>query len=134
MVSPGSRAGAPAEGEKPGWPQGVGFVYLGLSPWEGMWKNRHQLMSRFAAELPVLYVEPWQRLRQLRRSPPSLSELVKDARTPVVTVRHGGVRVFRSPAWLPVSGSSRARRVTLGLWLRRVRRAARACGIRYPVL
>ena len=85
MVSPGSRAGATAEGEKPGWPQGVGFVYLGLSPWEGMWKNRHQLMSRFAAELPVLYVEPWQRLRQLRRSPPSLSELVKDARTPVVT-------------------------------------------------
>lgn len=134
MDSPGSRSGATADGKKLGWPPGVGFVYLGLSPWESMWKNRHQLMSRFATELPVLYVEPWQWLRQLRLSPPRLSELVADARTPVVTVREGGVRVFRSPPWLPVSGSSKARRVTLGLWLRRVRRAARECGIRYPVL
>ena len=134
MVRPGSRAGITADGKKLGWPSGVGFVYLGLSPWEGMWKNRHQLMSRFAAQLPVLYVEPWQRLRRLRRSPPRLSELVADAKTPLVDVREGGVRVFRSPAWLPVSGSSRTRRATLGLWLRRVRRAAQACGIRYPVL
>jgi glycosyltransferase involved in cell wall biosynthesis len=91
-------------------------------------------MSRFAAELPVLYVEPWQRLRMLRRSPPGLPDLMEQWKTPGVVVREGGVRVFRSPPWLPVSGASRARRVTLGLWLRRVRSAARACGIRHPVL
>lgn len=134
MDNPENLTTTTSAGPTAGWPPGVGFVYLGISPWEGMWKNRHQLMSRFAAELPVLYVEPWQRLRRLRRSPPGLSELVTDARTPVVSVRDGGVRVFRSPTWLPVSGSAGTRRVTLGLWLRRVRRAAQACGIRYPVL
>ncbi len=116
------------------WPAGVGFIYLGISPWQGMWKNRHQLMSRFASRLPVLYVEPWQRLRRLRRSRPGLGELMADFRTPLVTGHESGVNVFRSPLYLPVSGSSRARRATLGAWLRRVRRAAAECGIRRPVL
>jgi glycosyltransferase involved in cell wall biosynthesis len=119
------------------WPAGVGFVYMGISPWAGMWKNRHQLMSRFAARLPVMYVEPWQRLRRLRRlrrSRPGLSELMADFRMPLVDVHESGVKVFRSPLHLPVSGSSRARRATLGAWLRRVRRAAAECGIQTPVL
>jgi len=48
--------------------EGMGMIYLGMSPWEGMWRNRQQLMSRFAKMMPVLYVEPWTTLKKVRRS------------------------------------------------------------------
>ena len=47
---------------------GIGMIYLGMSPWNGMWKNRHHLMSRFAQAMPVVYVEPWQGFRKVRRA------------------------------------------------------------------
>lgn len=34
------------------------LVYFGPGKWEGMWRNRHQLMSRLAEHNRVFYIEP----------------------------------------------------------------------------
>jgi len=38
--------------------KGFDIIYFGPEKWEGIWRNRHQLMSRFAKFNKVLYVEP----------------------------------------------------------------------------
>ena len=116
------------------WPRGTGMVYLGMSPWDGMWKNRQQLMSRFARQLPVLYVEPPLRLRRLRRQSPfsrSFYDGFRKARTRAVAP---GMHVFQSPSYLPVSDSRWLSTATRARWLDAVRAAAQAVGIESPIL
>ena len=47
--------------------EGETIVYFGPEPWEGMWRNRHQLMSRLAANNRVIYVEPAHNIRPALR-------------------------------------------------------------------
>ena len=110
------------------------MIYLGMSGWEGMWKNRHQLMSRFAGQMPVLYVEPWYGLRKLRRTPVSASGIWREFRQPASRTVAPGLHIFRSPAYLPVSHSRFLRDVTLRRWFGAVRRAACDIGIVNPIL
>jgi len=110
------------------------MVYLAMSPWDGMWKNRHQLMSRFARQMPVLYVEPWQRLRQLRRNIGAEGLSLFRGKGPIVKRASPNLHVFSSPACLPVSGSKLLGGVTKRRWLRAVRQAATSVGITNVVL
>ncbi len=64
---------------------GLEILYFGPEPWEGMWRNRHQLLTRLAHANRVVYVEPR----------PYLRAMIGDLR------RHG---VFRS-AGLAASGA-----------------------------
>ena len=116
------------------WPPGSGMVYFAMSPWDGMWKNRHQLMSRFAAEMPVLYVEPWVRLRYLRRNGLKLLAQ-RDSRPPVGTAEPiANLSIYHSPPTRPVSGSRMIGPWTANRWLAGVRAAAADLGIRRPIL
>jgi glycosyltransferase involved in cell wall biosynthesis len=45
--------------------QGYDFVYYGPEPWAGMWRNRHQLLSRLARANRVVYIEPRPYLRDI---------------------------------------------------------------------
>ena len=45
----------------------IPMVYLGPEPWDGLWRNRHHLMSRFARDRTVVYVEPPLGLKKFRR-------------------------------------------------------------------
>lgn len=117
-----------------GWPDGAGIIYLGMSPWDAMWKSRHQLMTRFAAELPVLYVEPPVSFRAVRSGRVGLRRLARDAITETVRTDRSNVVVMRSSAWYPISGSKWIAAATRRRWLRAVRRAAGAAGIEVPIL
>ena len=116
------------------WPEGVGMVYLAMSPWDSMWKNRHQLMSRFATEMPVLYVEPWQRLKRLRRDFPGVMPFLRSGKDANVTEISPNLCVFQSPPSLAVSGSILLERMTKIRWLNGVRKAADGMGITRPIL
>jgi glycosyltransferase involved in cell wall biosynthesis len=108
------------------------MVYFGMSPWEGMWKSRHQLMSRLSAEMPVLYVEPYIGLQSVRKGQVKLSRILADISRPLQ--RHEpNVTVFHTAMHLPVSGSSLLAGVTQGIWSRAVRRAMRSVGITRPI-
>lgn len=109
------------------------MIYLGMSPWTGMWKNRHHLMSRFSQAMPVLYVEPWQGLRKVRRA--LLSGAGREAlQWSTWSERSPNLFVFESPAHLPVSGSGLLGSFTQRRWYSCIRRVARDAGIRKPIL
>lgn len=110
------------------------MIYLAMSPWNGMWKNRHQLMSRFANEMPVLYVEPPQRLRRLRRQLGSAGRSglrFQDASPEQVLPQ---LYRFAASDRYPVSGGRGLRYLTERRWHRAIFRAAREIGIERPIL
>ena len=116
------------------WPDGTGMIYLGMSPWDGMWKNRHQLMSRFAHQMPVVYVEPPQRLRRLRQGALSGQLSWRDFRKPGLREIQPNLYVFPNSAFYPVSGSGILHRLTAGRWRRAFCRAGAKVGISRPIL
>ncbi len=110
------------------------MVYFGMSPWKGMWKSRHQLMSRFSVQMPVLYVEPWVDLRSLRTGRIPFSRIIMDMRKPRVEFHKPNVAVFHSPTYLPISGFRKLAKITRQLWTGAVRRAMRKAGISRPII
>lgn len=123
-----------ARGDEYPWPHGTGMIYFGMSPWSGMWKSRHQLMSRFSRSMPVLYVQPWVGLRSLRSQMLGIPRIVADIRRPLLEKHEPNVHVFNSPAYLPVSRSSKLARITQRMWTGAVRRAAHSIGITRPIV
>lgn len=85
------------------------IIYFGPEPWAGLWRNRHQLMSRFAMHNDVWYVEPPTLLRQLIRG--------KKQRTRLFSRDPSGVNVFHSPWWLPVIGRAPLKNPSIGMYL-----------------
>ena len=112
---------------------GIGMIYLGMSPWDGMWKNRHHLMSRFAEAMPVLYVEPWVGMRKLRRA-----FLTRDGRRALNwsawSQRSTNLYVFESPAYLPVSRRAFLGPLTERRWYSHIRRVADELGMRRAIV
>ena len=113
---------------------GTGMIYLGMSPWAGMWRNRHQLMTRFARMMPVLYVEPWVRTRELRRRLASPAKILSGLVAPASHDSAGGVTVLRSPPHRPVAHGGRLHEATVARWVEYVLRNARGAGITRPIL
>ena len=116
------------------WPEGTGMIYLGMSRWEGMWKSRHQLMSRFSRQFPVLYVEPWVTLQAIRTGRTKLSRIVNDCLRPPVAHFEPNVYVLGGSALRPISGSEKLRDLTRRRWIQAIRRASNAAGIARPIL
>ncbi len=85
------------------------IFYFGPEPWDGLWRNRHQLMSRFAKNNEVWYVEPPALLRQLIRG--------KKYRTKLCSRDASGVNIFHSPWWLPVIGRAPLKKPSIRVFL-----------------
>lgn len=96
---------------------GESFVYFGPEPWEGMWRNRHQLLRRLAMANTVVYVEPR----------PYIAELTAALRARGLTradLCAGGIQpvaerlwIYRTPKCAALGGPPLVRAVTH--WLRR---------------
>ena len=122
------------DGNRPDWEPGTGMIYLGMSAWDGMWKSRQQLMSRFSAEMPILYVEPWVTLRSLRKGKRTLREIAQHFGRTRVSRHEPNVSVLHSSTLLPVSGSRMLGSMTRRMWIAAVKNAARSSGITRPIL
>lgn len=85
------------------------IFYFGPEPWAGLWRNRHQLMSRLAKCNEVWYVEPPALLRQLVRG--------KKLRSKLFTRDASGVNIFHSPWWLPVIGRAPLKKPSIRIFL-----------------
>lgn len=109
------------------------ILYFGPEPWEGMWRNRHHLLSRLGADRVVLYVEPRLGLKALRRMLSNgelkVWDVVKDLFRSHTVLIKDRLFVFRPPLWAPVSGRSGLRTLTLKLWAFAVRRAVKKLGL-----
>lgn len=108
------------------------IVCFAPEPWDGLWRNRHQLMTRLARRNRVLWVEPrpylvhvQQALRSGRTAPFTLA-LARPRRV------RDQLYVLRTPLWLPLSGRSPLREATA--WGRRqlLRHAVHQLGTTRP--
>ncbi len=117
--------------------QNRSLVYFAKGQWDDIWRNRQQLMSLFAAQNRVLYVENRAHfphvVRDLRRGDLHWRDFFVPAVRRASNV-DGELYVFRFPLWMPISGRTPLRQITGGLrrWL--LRRALRRRGFVQPIV
>ena len=96
---------------------GHNIIYFAPGRWHGLWRNRQQLMSIFAMQNTVLYVESrlsiGQTITYLRRGNLKLSDFWQ---TPIHQVAKN-LFVLRYPLWAPASS-----RMYIGHITRKIRR------------
>ena len=96
--------------------EGHDLIYFGPGKWEGMWRNRHQLMSRFASHNKVMYVEPVVYFSKLRQGDYSWSDLWKAIRGKRITKIADNVLIYHSLPFVPISGRFPLNRITWWVW------------------
>jgi glycosyltransferase involved in cell wall biosynthesis len=102
-------------------------------PWNDIWRNRHQIMSRLARQNLVVYVEPRPYLRDvwagMRRGAVRLSQVRSRLRKVM-----DGLYVYTPPLWAPISG--REPLASLTRWAREwnLKAAMRRVGAGQPIL
>jgi glycosyltransferase involved in cell wall biosynthesis len=118
--------------------QGHHLIYFGPDRWHGLWRNRHQLMSRFAQHNRVLYVEPVTDLRTFRESWRKGSlrwhDLWRELRQGRLTEPQSNLYIYHSPTYLPVAGRYPLDRLTWQLWLTAFRATLSRLKFRQPLL
>jgi hypothetical protein len=101
---------------------------------EGLWRNRHQLLSVFARENRVLYVEPRVFLRtalqRLRHEPFMWAE----RRKPKLTQALKNLYIYHPPGFLPISGRSPLRDLLEFTNRHMLRGVMKSLGMRAPLI
>lgn len=113
---------------------GQNMIYFAPERWDGLWRNRQQLMSIFAQHNKVLFVErrPYLRptLLNFRRGGLKLSGL---ARSPVRRISKN-LYVFRYPLWAPISNRFPLAQFTKTARRLLIRRALRQLKMSQPIV
>ena len=123
---------------------GESIVCFAPDPWEGLWRNRHQIMTRLARSNTVIYVEPrlylGETLRQFRTGRLRLTDLRKPLLAPApLGASHqagaqGGLWLYHDPYYAPFAGRRSGGPVTAALRRRAFRSVLRRLGVRQPIL
>lgn len=110
------------------------MIYFGPGDWDGLWRNRNQLMSRFARNNKVMYVEPVQFLSNMikrKQVPwPKLKEAI--SKGPVRKIKEN-LYVYNAPM-LPIIGRYPINAVTWALWRAKFKSTLRALGFKKPII
>lgn len=113
---------------------GHNLVYFAPGKWDGLWRNRQQLMSVFARQNRVLYVE---RLHHLRSTVAGIrwGELGRsDLRGSSLRQVQDNLFVFRYPMWAPPSGQFPLRELTRTIRRLSIQKALRKLGMSQPIV
>jgi glycosyltransferase involved in cell wall biosynthesis len=103
-------------------------------PWAGLWRNRHQIMTRLAQENTVVYIEPRTYLGQAWRGLRSGRIGLADMWRPALTHVRDGLWLYRDPVYAPYAGRLSGGRVTAALRRRALRRALATLHAGAPIL
>jgi glycosyltransferase involved in cell wall biosynthesis len=112
--------------------KGQSIVYFAPGKWDGLWRNRHQLMSVFARHNKVLFVERRlhhrKTLADFGQGKLGLSDLIGSP------IRHisDNLFVFRYPVWAPICG--RLDQPTRVIRRRSIRRTLRKLHMSQPIV
>jgi len=114
---------------------GYNIIYFGPEKWDGLWRNRHQLMSLFTQRNRVLYVEPKIYFQTMRRKwwRGQLS-LREELRQPRVTRARNNLYIYRSPAFAPIAGRFPLDRITWFLWITLLKATMRKLAFDEPII
>ncbi|MFV9646120.1 MAG: hypothetical protein ACNYWU_09885, partial [Desulfobacterales bacterium] len=118
--------------------EGHSIIYFGPGKWEGMWRNRHQLMSRFARHNKVLYVEPVVYLKKvrhlLRQRRSGWNELWQAAKQKRITRAAENLYIYHSPAYIPISGRFPLDKITWWVWNLLFKQTMKRLGFIRPII
>lgn len=114
--------------------KGYHFVYFGPEPWEGLWRNRHQLMTRFAKHNLVLYVEPRRHLRPTLAAWKSEKLSLAPWRWKPLSHIENSLYVYHQPPFAPISGGPLLRTATKRLRQGLLSAAARRLNLNKPIV
>ncbi len=113
---------------------GQSLVYFSPERWEGMWRNRQQLMSVFARENKVLFVEPRPYLRDLLTKADADSIDRPQRGQASLTKISENLHVYRYPPWAPISGRTPVKQLTAAARAWALRAAMRKLGLSAPIV
>ena len=118
--------------------KGHHLVYFGPGKWDGLWRNRHQLMSRFAQCNKVLYVEPVVSLSMLRNQlwhkQLRWNDFWQAAKQSCVTMAADNLYIYHSPVFFPISGRFPLNKITWWAWKLRLKLAMKKLGPHRPII
>ncbi len=103
-------------------------------PWAGLWRNRHQIMTRLARANTVVYVEPRAYLGQTWRAARRGEIRLADLRRPALAHVRDGLWLYRDPAYAPYAGRLSGGPLTAWLRRRALRRALATLAAGAPIL
>jgi len=112
--------------------EGHSLVYFGPGPWDGLWRNRHQLLSVFARRNKVLYVEPRMHLRPAMRA--VWRERSLGLGWPLCEEVRTNLFVFHTPRLAPVSGNRLVAALTWSVQCYLLRQTLRQLGMDEPIV
>lgn len=103
-------------------------------PWEGLWRNRHQIMTRLARHNTVVYIEPRMYWRETWRRWRAGQIGLADLRRPALVHLQDGLWLYRDPVYAPFAGRRSGGQLTA--WVRQaaLRTALRRLGAGAPIL
>jgi hypothetical protein len=102
--------------------KGQNLIYFGPEKWDGLWRNRHHLMSRFSEFNKVLYVEPKRGFRkivqQLTKNDFKKKLIWQEIKQPRITKERENLFIYHSPIYIPIIGRFPFNRIAEFLWNR----------------
>jgi glycosyltransferase involved in cell wall biosynthesis len=110
------------------------IVCFAPDPWSGLWRNRHQIMTRLARRNTVVYVEPrvylGQAARRLRARQTGWAELS----TPRLRRERENLYIYTDPIYAPYAGRLSGGKITAAIRHRALRGALASLAASAPIL
>lgn len=103
-------------------------------PWAGLWRNRHQIMTRLARRNTVIYVEPRVYLSETVRKVRAGALGRQELQAPALRHERDGLYIYRDPAYAPYAGRLSGGPLTSAIRRRALRGAMRSLGVGQPIL
>lgn len=114
--------------------EGHDILCFAPGPWDDIWRNRHQIMTRLARANRVLYIEPWPQLRPLLRRLRRGDIALKDMRGPHLTLVRQNLYVYQPPLWAPRAGRFPLSVLTEAIYMTFLRQVLRRLRFQRPIL
>jgi glycosyltransferase involved in cell wall biosynthesis len=113
---------------------GESILCFAPDPWDDIWRNRHQIMSLFARQNKVLYVEPRHYLRPLLQRLGKGQLSWAEISAPRLERIAPGLHVYHQPLYAPISGRPPLSTFTQALRNASLRHCLRRLHMQRPIL
>jgi glycosyltransferase involved in cell wall biosynthesis len=114
--------------------KGHDILCFAPGPWDDIWRNRHQIMTRLARANRVLYIEPWAYLHPTLRRLRSGQMHLSDLQGPHLRQIRANLYVYRPPSWAPRADRFPLDVTTQGIYMASLQRVLTRLGFRRPIL
>jgi glycosyltransferase involved in cell wall biosynthesis len=113
---------------------GQDILCFAPGPWDDIWRNRHQIMTRLARANRVLYIEPWPYLRPVVRQLKNGEVRLRDMRGPRLDQVSENLYVYRPALWAPRAARFPLKGMMQATYMALLRRVVTRLCVQKPIL